>query len=74
MADGKPAGVRCLQLTDDNRCQLFDNYERPQVCRNLQPSEEMCGANRAEAMERLADWEQLTRPEITSSGPPGSTP
>ncbi|MFZ4859245.1 MAG: YkgJ family cysteine cluster protein [Desulfuromonadaceae bacterium] len=74
MAAGKPAGVRCPRLTDDNRCLLFDNNERPQVCRNLQPSEEMCGASSAEAMERLTEWEQLTRPETTSSGPPDSTP
>ena len=74
MTAGKPAGVRCTQLSEDNRCLLFDNTERPQVCRSLQPNEEMCGASRAEAMERLADWEQLTRPEATSSGPPDSTP
>jgi uncharacterized protein len=74
MTDGKPAGVRCPRLTDDNRCQLFDNTERPQVCRSIQPSEEMCGSSSSEAMERLAEWEQLTRPETTSSGQPGSMP
>ena len=74
MAAGKPAGMRCSQLSEDNRCLLFDNNERPQVCRNLQPDEEMCGASHAEAMERLAEWEQLTRPEATSSGPSGLTP
>lgn len=74
MADGKPAGVRCPQLTDDNRCRLFDTIERPQVCRNLRPSEEMCGANRAEALERLADWEQLTKPETIFSDRPDSKP
>lgn len=74
MAGGKPAGVRCPQLTNDNRCMLFDNSKRPQVCKNLQASEEMCGANRAEALERLTAWEQLTRPDVTSSGQTGSTP
>ncbi len=64
---GKPAGVRCLQLTDDNRCMLFDNSERPQVCRSLQASEEMCGARDSEAIERLTELELLTQPALTSS-------
>jgi hypothetical protein len=67
MAAGKPAGVRCPQLTPDNRCKLFDNAERPQVCRSLRPTEEMCGADDAEAMERLDGWERLTRPDVRHS-------
>ena len=63
MAGGKPAGIRCLQLTADNRCMLFGRPERPQVCRNLRASEEMCGSSAIEALERLAGWEQVTRPE-----------
>lgn len=62
MADGKPAGVRCLQLTPDNRCKLFGLPERPHVCRSLQAGEEMCGSSDSEALERLTQWEQLTRP------------
>lgn len=72
MAAGKPAGVRCPQLTQDNRCQLFGHADRPQVCRNLRASEEMCGSSNVEALERLAGWEQLTKPETTSSGRPDS--
>lgn len=67
MAAGKPAGVRCAQLTADNRCLLFGRSERPPVCGSLQPSEEMCGADATEAQERLSVWERLTRPETTSS-------
>lgn len=63
MTAGKPAGVRCSQLTEDNRCQLFGCTERPAVCGSLRPSEEMCGAGSREAHERLTEWEQLTRPE-----------
>jgi len=29
MPDGKPAGVRCVQLADDNRCKIFGQPERP---------------------------------------------
>lgn len=64
MGGGKPAGVRCIQLSNDNRCMLFDNNERPKVCSSLKASVEMCGANRDEAMARLRDLEQLTHPAI----------
>ncbi len=41
MPDGKPAGVRCVQLTADNRCLLFGLPERPEVCVRLRPNREM---------------------------------
>ncbi len=62
MPDGKPAGVRCIQLTEDNRCKLFNMPERPRVCVALRPSAEMCGANAAEALAYLYALEQATRP------------
>jgi hypothetical protein len=67
MPDGKPAGVRCVQLTDDNRCLIFDKTERPAVCTSLQAGEEMCGATADEAMARLAGWELLTAPDTQVS-------
>ena len=62
MPNGKPAGVRCVQLTPDNRCKLFGRPERPEVCRSLRPSEEMCGTSTAEALAYLANLELATRP------------
>ena len=62
MPDGKPAGVRCVQLTDDNRCKLFGQPERPQVCVNLRPMKEMCGDSAAEAIAYLTMLEEATRP------------
>lgn len=62
MEKGKPAGVRCIQLTDDNRCIIFADRLRPAVCGSLRPSREMCGSNAAEAMQRLIELEQSTRP------------
>jgi hypothetical protein len=59
---GKPAGVRCAQLTAENRCLLFGLPERPAVCVSLRPSREMCGGNAAEAMASLAEMERVTRP------------
>ena len=62
MPQGKPAGVRCVQLTDDNRCLLFGKPERPEVCSRLRPIEEMCGSSREEALVYLRFLEQATRP------------
>lgn len=61
MPHGKPAGIPCVQLTPDLRCALFGKPERPAVCSSLRPSEEMCGADRGEALARLARLERLTR-------------
>ena len=62
MPDGKPAGVRCVQLTGDNRCRLFGKPERPAICSQFQPAEEVCGHSRSEAMSRLTWLEQATSP------------
>jgi Fe-S-cluster containining protein len=59
---GKPAGVRCIHLTRNNRCQLFGRPERPRVCVRLQPSADMCGRSAHEAFARLAALERATRP------------
>lgn len=62
MPDGKPAGVRCVQLDELQRCRLFGDPRRPAFCGTLKPAAEMCGASRAEAMAYLMDLEQRTRP------------
>jgi hypothetical protein len=62
MPEGKPAGVRCVQLSDDNLCLLFGHPERPQVCINLRPMAEMCGESREEALVYLEWLERRTRP------------
>jgi len=62
MPQGKPAGVRCAQLLDDNRCAIFGQPERPAVCGGLQPSPEMCGDGQASALAWLNRLEQATRP------------
>jgi uncharacterized protein len=62
MPHGKPAGVRCVQLTDDNCCRLFGRPERPAVCVRLRPNPEMCGSTAAEALAHLSGLELATRP------------
>ena len=64
MPHGKPAGVRCAQLTEDHRCEVFGKPERPAFCAGLQPSAEMCGASREQALTWLARLEQATRPAL----------
>lgn len=63
MPGGKPAGVRCAQLTDDNRCAIFGSPERPEVCNRLRPMPEMCGATFDDAMRYLEQLERATRPD-----------
>ncbi|PWF48816.1 YkgJ family cysteine cluster protein [Massilia glaciei] len=60
MPNGKPAGVRCIQLDADEGCKIFGHPERPAVCASLQPSHEMCGASRVQAMHFLATLDRLT--------------
>jgi len=63
MPHGKPAGVPCVQLTEEGTCRLYGKPERPAVCSSLQASEEMCGRSREEALRILAEWERLTAPD-----------
>ncbi|NJD26108.1 MAG: YkgJ family cysteine cluster protein [Betaproteobacteria bacterium] len=58
----KPAGVSCRHLTGDLRCALFGRPERPGCCSGLQPSTEMCGDSREQALHWLAALEAATRP------------
>lgn len=67
MPDGKPAGIRCIQLDDENRCMIFGKPERPTFCASLLPSLEMCGGDHLEnpqehAMVWLSELETLTKP------------
>jgi hypothetical protein len=62
MPQGKPAGTPCSNLSDDFRCSLFGHAERPGFCGGLQPSPEMCGAHRDDALRWLADLEYQTDP------------
>ena len=64
MPEGKPAGVRCIQLTADNCCRLFGLSGRPAVCCSLQPSLPMCGGSADEALAYLTTLERDTAPTL----------
>ena len=60
MPDGKPTGVRCVQLTADLRCRLFGQRERPPVCAVLQPATDFCGGSVSDAHALIAALELAT--------------
>lgn len=62
MPNGKPAGMRCVQLDDENNCKIFGLSERPAFCASLQPSLEMCGDTNEYAIQWLNQLEKLTQP------------
>jgi uncharacterized protein len=62
MPQGKPAGVRCANLTDANLCAIHGSPLRPEFCRSLKPSAEMCGESAAEAVRVLMELEFQTAP------------
>ncbi|AOP82625.1 protein YeiW [Enterobacter hormaechei] len=62
MPEGKPANTRCVQLSDTNLCMIFGSPLRPKVCSGLQPTAEMCGSTRQQAITYLLELETLTAP------------
>ncbi len=55
MLSGKPAGVRCVHLTDDLTCAIFNAPDRPEVCSGFKADPLFCG-NTAEEAKKTADW------------------
>ncbi|UJF22286.1 YkgJ family cysteine cluster protein [Shewanella sp. OMA3-2] len=60
MPDGKPAGVRCTQLSDKNLCMIFGRPERPSVCSGFSASIDVCGASYEQALWLITDLERST--------------
>lgn len=66
MPEGKPAGMRCIQLDEQNRCKIFGLPSRPAVCSSLMPEAAMCGDSQQQAMAWLTTLEHSTCPPATS--------
>lgn len=64
MPEGKPAGVRCIHLTIDNSCQLFNTEERPDVCQLFLAEVDICGESREKALETLRWLEEKTVKDV----------
>jgi hypothetical protein len=60
MPDGKPAGVRCIQLDESNLCRIFGQPERPLVCAGFKAEAAICGDNDQAAMANLIALEDVT--------------
>lgn len=60
MEKGKPAGVRCVQLNDENLCKLFGKPERPKVCHMFKACPTICGSTNEHAMKVITELERLT--------------
>ncbi len=66
MPNGKPAGVRCIQLSADNACLIFNDIRRPAVCSEFNPSQDVCLDTREQALNALSEMENATNPHQTS--------
>ncbi|MFC0338717.1 hypothetical protein SAMN05421848_0233 [Kushneria avicenniae] len=62
MPNGKPAGVRCIQLDDDNLCRLFGDPRRPRVCHDFTFDRELCGRSRDMALHNITLLESGSAP------------
>ncbi|MFN3578911.1 MAG: YkgJ family cysteine cluster protein [Pseudomonas sp.] len=60
MPEGKPAGVRCINLDAQQRCGIFLSAERPKVCAEFLPAADVCGETAAEALRIIGWWEGQT--------------
>ena len=60
MPAGKPAGIRCIHLTENNLCGIFHHPDRPQVCADFAAEPTVCGTTRDEALILLTKLENET--------------
>lgn len=62
MPEGKQHGTRCVDLTPENLCSLFDRPTRPAVCIEFRPMPDTCGNSFEEALKLMAEMESRTKP------------
>ncbi|MCL4110208.1 UNVERIFIED_CONTAM: hypothetical protein GTU68_026728 [Idotea baltica] len=60
MPNGKPAGVRCVQLDANNSCKLFGLDERPPLCSAFQADSSVCGESSQQALTLIQTLELAT--------------
>lgn len=64
MPFGKPAGVACIHLDRQMRCDLFGDDRRPSVCAQFMPEPDFCADSADAAMIIMLEMEGLD-PEET---------
>ena len=60
MENGKPAGVRCVQLNELNLCKLFGKAERPKVCSDFKACPVLCATTNQQALINIRELEAIT--------------
>lgn len=60
MPNGKPAGIRCCNLDENNLCSIYGKENYPKVCFNFKPDIEMCGDSNEHAKTYLEMLEKET--------------
>ena len=68
MPQGKPAGMRCLHLDENNLCRLFGTVRRPGFCAGFAASEAVCGSSREEAIRIIGWLEGVTAVDENQAG------
>jgi len=61
MPNGKPAGIRCVNLNSENLCMIYATDVYPPVCRNFKFDPEFCGDTNEEAFHNLSKLEEDTQ-------------
>ena len=64
MPFGKPAGIRCFNLSESNLCKIYKKENYPAVCENFKMNYETCGKSAEQAIYNLEKLEKLTSLEI----------
>lgn len=59
MPNGKPAGVKCIHLTDNYKCSIYESPFRPLVCDGFKADKLVCGSCREEAINIFATLEGI---------------
>lgn len=62
MPNGKPAGVRCVNLDDANNCTIHNTKLYPAICRSFPTDKEMCGTTNEYAYKYIEEMENTTKP------------
>ncbi len=63
MPDGKPADIFCANLDPNSfQCEIWEQGDYPKVCRDFKACDDVCGANRDEALQLISKWEKETTP------------
>ena len=59
MPNGKMPGIKCVNLSKELKCNLFNSPDRPEFCILFKPEKIICGNSRKEAIQILSELEGI---------------